>query len=373
MSKTDSKAESKADSKAESKVEEEWKPPFRGLTHVTGEPDTGKSTLCYTVPGVQPEEMCVLDDDLKTRGLAESLETAGHPFWKYVDLTTQFKELATNTKKAKPIDFYFFVNGIVQDILNQILHGERKQPKVLVFDNWSRMEPAIRSYSELVMSNISDLSPNQQKSMSRMTWPYTYDEYSRFLGELLKVAPMVFLTTHIKEKWNAPGVLVPKGQQPIVEKSVLRLWLRHNPDGPVPVGLVLKRIQKMEVTPTGLKPVNVLPRRINPCNWERIYYYMANPMGDRQPDPSEVPNDFEYSILDGTLTADQKNALKLAANQQNEEDSYTGDSQAAAQAEVEMAARAKELKTEQGMSLPDIVKQFNGAVTPAQVAKWLSN
>lgn len=340
-------------------------PPWRGLNHVTGEPDTGKTTFCLTVPGVKPGEIIFFDSDLKTRALAESFEKVGHPFWGYYDLTTLFKE----SGKQKPIDFYKMVMDKVDACLNRILRGDAVQPKVCVFDNWSPMETGIRSYSESIMSLISDLSPGQQKAMSQMTWSYTYEEYARVLGEFLKLAPMFFITTHVREKYLFPGVLEARGQRPLTEKSTFRVWLRHNPDGPAPIGLILKRIQRMMVTDESIKPVNVLPRRVKPLTWGRIFEYFDNPLGDAQPNPEEIPNDFELSILDGVLTADQKDALHSSVNKIKEE-AAAEEAESAAMADEQMRERARELKAE-GNSLPDIVKEFGGAVTPARVAEWL--
>jgi hypothetical protein len=73
---------------------------------------------------------------------------------------------------------------------------------------------------------------------------------------------------------------------------------------------VLKRLSRVTVN-GGIRAVNVLPRKINPCSWDRILEYWQNPIGDRQPEPSEIPNDFELSILDGVLTEDQKDVLHI--------------------------------------------------------------
>jgi hypothetical protein len=74
---------------------------------------------------------------------------------------------------------------------------------------------------------------------------------------------------------------------------------------------VLKRLSKVTVTESGITPINVLPRKVNPCTWKRILEYWEDPIGDRTPSDNEVPNDFEFSILDGVLTADQKDALHI--------------------------------------------------------------
>lgn len=348
--------------------DDKWVAPFSGLVHVTGEPDTGKTTFCLTIPGVKPKDTLFFDDDLKTRGLAAQLAGTKHAFWGYHDLTTEFKELKT----TKPIDFYRMLVARISTAKDQILEGTKPPLKAIVFDNWSRMEGGIRAYSESIMSNISDLTPGQQHAMSQMTWTYTYDEYARLLGELLTLAPMVFLTTHIREKWGSPGVLESRGQRPIIEKSTLRVWLRHNPDSPAPIGLILKRVHLMQPDDENdgqLQPINVFPRRIVPCTWAKLMGYFRDPVGDRKPTPDEMPNEFELSILDGTLTEDQKNALRLASKQQKDEDeTLLTDNEATADAE--MMARARQMKSE-GKTIPDIVAAFGGAVQPGKVAQWI--
>jgi hypothetical protein len=320
------------------------------------------------VPGVRPEDIIFFDDDLKTRAVATSFSRKGTPFWAYHDLVTEFKE----SGRTKPIDFYRMVMARVDEYHTEILEGRKPQPKAVIFDNWSRMETAIRAYSESIMSNISDLTPGQQKSMSQLTWTYTYEEYARVLGEIMKLAPMTFLTTHVKEKFMHPGVLESRGQRPIIEKSTFRVWLRHNPASPVPIGLVLKRIQRMEATVNGIEPVNVLPRKITPCNWATIYRYFDDPIGDRKPAEHEMPNEFELSILDGALTPDQKNALRVYADQvQSEKDAQLEEEKEAQDmAEAEMRSKVRAMKAD-GKSLPEIVKEFGGALSPGQVAGYL--
>ncbi len=81
--------------------------------------------------------------------------------------------------------------------------------------------------------------------------------------------------------------------------------------GPAPIGLLFKRLSKVEANENGIVPVNVLPRKVNPCTWGRILDYWNDPIGDREPSAEETPNDFELSILDGVLTEDQKDALRV--------------------------------------------------------------
>ena len=351
------------------KKEEKWIPPFRGLVHVTGEPDTGKTTFALTLKGVKPEHIIFFDADIKTQGLADEFELAGTPFLAYHNLTLDFKNLMIKGKK-KPEDYYHMIDDQVNGYIKQREDG-KINPRVAVFDGWTPIEAGIRAYSETIMQEISPYSQKQIKTMSRMTWSYTYEEYARFLTKILELAPMVFLTTHTKEKYESPGVLQTRGQRPITEKSTMRIWLRHNPDGPEPIGLILKRIQKMDVTEDGIQPISVLPRRIKPCTWKKIYEYFESPIGLREPTDEERPNHFELSILDGTLTDDQKEALKLARVRAEKDAKEEEELEEATQeAEDEMRVKIKELAAE-GKSLPEIVKFFEGSVAPPEVAQAL--
>ena len=60
----------------------------------------------------------------------------------------------------------------------------------------------------------------------------------------------------------------------------------------------------------------VVPRKVTPLVsersvWDAIWRYWENPVGDRPPTADETPNAFELSILDGTLTPDQRRTYNL--------------------------------------------------------------
>lgn len=280
--------------------------PVKGLVHVTGEPDTGKTTLALTVPGVQPSEIIFFDDDKKTQSIADSLKQSGTPFGYYINLSRE----TSGQKTQKPIDFWKLLNTHLEKAKSEVPNA-----KVLVFDNFDRSEAAIRAYSMSIMESISEMSAGQIKAMSQMTWAYTYNIYGQFLDQLNAIAPLVFVITHTRFQWirnTKTNILESKGQKPIVEKANLRIWTRHNAKNPAPIGLVLKRIQQMRVTPEGIQAINVLPRRLSPCTWEKIIWYLNNPVGDRPPTGDENLTPQDLSILDGELTEDQKDAWRIA-------------------------------------------------------------
>jgi hypothetical protein len=110
------------------------------------------------------------------------------------------------------------------------------------------------------------------------------------------------------------GKYVPDCKLPMVQKSLMRVYLRHNPDSPEPIGLILKRISRQVVTSDGIKIVSILPRKMKPFTWDKIRYYWENPVGNRPLEVDEKPDEYELSILDDTLTADQKEILKMQDN-----------------------------------------------------------
>jgi hypothetical protein len=331
-------------------------PLIKGLIHVTGEPDSGKTTFALS-SGTPPEKIVFLDADLKTQSIADQLRDSGAPLGVYHNLTREFEMLEGN--KRKPVDFYNYVMGIIDKI-------ETGKYSILIFDNWSHLEGGIRAKSMEQMSDISDLTWGQINKMQQLTWPATYRFYEGVLDRLLSIAPTVFLITHLKEKYignTATGLKDARGQRPVREKSSMRIWLRHNPDGPEPIGLVLKRPMRVSVVDGALKPISILPRRIKPCTWEKIAEYFESPIQNREPTEEETPNAFELSVLDGILTEDQKDVLRAAL--QDIEDRHESEAIEAAEFAGTLADRVAEL-TMQGKTILEISQELG--VSPAEVA-----
>lgn len=282
--------------------------PIIGLIHVTGQSDTGKSTFAYTA-GPSPNRIAFFDNDIKGKSVHADLN-----FGLYVNLVREF----TQGRDLKPIAFYRMVMRYLDEI-------EENQFDLIVFDNWTQMEGGINAYAEAHILEMSDLSAAQARGMSQLTWPAKRAEYARVLDAFLAKAPTVVITTHVKNKWVGKvrtEQMVPQCQMPLMEKSSLRLWLVHNPDSQAPIGLVLKRASKSywseELGKIKIDPI--LPRRIKPATWDKIGWYLENPIGDRALTPDEIPNEWELSILDGVLTADQKMMMELAMKGAGEEE-----------------------------------------------------
>jgi hypothetical protein len=273
--------------------------PITGLIHLTGEPDTGKTTFALTC-GFKPGEIAFFDDDLKTQAIADMLAEAKTPLGAYYNLT----KLSLGKKE---IDYH----NLVVDLITGLPKGKFK---CLIFDTWTRFE---NTFQPIVQSNpkrFKDYYSPMGAIKGAEIWKASFDYEAAVIDMMMGAAPLVILVTHLKDQSIGAvktGKEVPDCKKPVVEKSRIRLWLRHNPEGPEPIGLVLKRLSKVELGKDGLKAVNVLPRKLNPCTWSKLLEYWQNPIADRQPQESEKPNAFELSILDGVLTEDQKDVLHI--------------------------------------------------------------
>lgn len=300
------------------KNDEVWRPPLPGVSHVTGMNDSGKTTFCLTVPGVLPDDIAFFDFDGKSAGMAKSLEDDKHPFFYY-------ENTLVTLAKRKPLDVFNAIDTTVTK-----LKAKRSHIKVCIFDNWApSMEEALREKGMSILDQISNVSAAQAKAISQITWPATKRFYAQWLQSIADWADMVFIITQTKAyqvgQTKVPGVYEARGQDVLTQLPVFRVWLlSSNEHAGAPDGLVMKRIKKNLVTPAGITPVNILPPRLTPCTWAKIYEYMENPVANRKLFPHEIPSPWEATLVGGEYLPDQKMAIQaameLAKSQQSEEE-----------------------------------------------------
>lgn len=313
-----------------------FKNPVTGLIHVTGEHDVGKTVFALSC-GAQPSRIAFFDDDIKGRNTVNQLKSQGFDFGLYVDLIEELsgkKEVEVNTR--------------AMSLIESIQPGKFD---CIVFDTWTKIGA---SFFYVVKKNPDRYkefyAPNGQIKNGEIAKAGTVLE-AKAIDDLLKKAPMVVLITHLRDEYagNKPtGRKVPDAKKTLDEKSNFRVWLRHNPDGAAPIGLILKRPVKMAVTSKGIVPVNVLPRKIKPFTWERVINFWENPIGDRPLTDDEKPDAYELGILDGILTEDQKNILRLAVLDAEKE-----------QAELRMESSLSSMATTQSIDLSDDEKAMS--------------
>lgn len=339
------------------------KNPITGIIHVTGEPDTGKTDFALSC-GYQPSEMFIVDDDIKTRA---SLERAAGPadvnelfpmYFDFIKLTEGRRELETH--------------AIGLDLIDKAI---ALQPKVFIWDTWTRFAKTCHPFVVKNAEKFREFWSHMGTIKGGEQWAAAFQYEAMLYQKLLKAAPLVILVTHLKDdRLNGvkTGKQIPDAQRPLLQKATLRLFLRHNAQSAAPVGLVLKRLEKWVITEEeGMQPISVLPRRLQPCTWKKIREYWENPLGDRAPTEEETPNAFELSILDGTLTQDQKDIFKAGLLHPDEESAGV-DNPLAPDTRI---AEARALK-EEGKTNLQIAKalsdKYNKRVMPTEVVKWLN-
>ena len=336
------------------------KNPVTGLVHVTGDHDTGKTLFALTC-GVEPQRIAFLDGDVKGRATVKQIGEKNFGL---------YRDLVAEGDGMREVEFHEHCLGIIGD-----LGLDKKKYDAIVWDNWTPLaktcHPFVVAHPQLFKLSWSPMGLIKGAEM----WGESFTYEGEILDRLLHVAPLVIVTTHLKahrvqvtdNKSVLTGKQIPDCSKAVVEKANFRVWLRHNPSGsPAPVGLVLKRLAKYSVGPSGgLVAVNVLPRRLSPCTWERVWEYWANPMGDRAPTEGEVPNEFELSILDGTLTADQKDVLHAGLKGLESESEATVEPSENGHKQTETVdentARAKAMKAN-GSTLGEIAAALGEAI-----------
>jgi hypothetical protein len=310
---------------------------FKGIVHVSGELDTGKTMFAFSC-GAQPEDIAFIDDDIKGASVVDQIESQKKKLGFYRNLYDASSGLT---------ELKFFDKGIeiISDMEKEV--EKRKKPfDAIIWDTWARFEGMFHPYVVTYPQKFRQYwSPNGVIKGAEQ-WKASFNLESEILNRLQKVGKLVILTSHLKPETipggKKTGKFIPDCKQPVAQKSLLRVYLRHNPDGPYPIGLILKRISRQVVGDKGIEIVSVLPRKMKPFTWERIRWYWDNPIGDRPLDANEKPDEYELSILDGTLTEDQKYILHSQPDVVPEEE----EAPLAVNATPEVISRVKELKAQ---------------------------
>ena len=351
---------------------------LRGLIEITGGIGTGKTSAALEC-GVQPEEIGILDDDVKGRATIEEFReryrAKNRDFGGYFDLV----ELGRGKTLIQ------FHQAYLNLIDREITSGRFR---VLICDTWTRFGKTCRHYVNRNQAEFREpgtfskgggWADHPRIRGAEVNQEGTLYE-AQILSDLLSRVETVFVIAHLKTKYvnNQPT----SAETPAVSKAVtrlarMRIWTRHNPHGGgIPVGLLLKRPSWKVITDRGLRTINPLPRKLTPnvhlvegeqpndeSLWDTIARYTEHPIGNRQPLSEETPNAFELGILDDTLTADQKInlrlALRVAAGEAAQEDKATVAVAApipAAPISPDVLARVKSLKAD-GKSLLAISKE----------------
>jgi hypothetical protein len=275
---------------------------FDGLGMITGFRDSGKSLFALT-HGTRLDLIHYLDHDIKTGQVLEQLGGTSQ--------IGSYHNLLASRAKMTELAFHDYCRSIIAAI-------PVNRDQAIIWDNFTPFEETC--YPKLMLdpnkykqswAPLGSIKGAQQHAAASLI---TQD----LIDEMLMKAGSVWIIYHLKYL-NKAGVntdkLIPRApaSSPVIEKANFVVWTMVGPSGGAPIGLIIKRPAKMELTDTGIpKVTNVFPRRVFPCTWEKLAWYWANPFGEKVPEKDERPSEFELSILDNNLTADQRRAFELA-------------------------------------------------------------
>jgi len=319
---------------------------FKGLVHVTGEHDTGKTTFALEA-GPTPEKIVIFDHDLKADSVVKQMKAAGSPFAQYHDL------VRLNADKVE-LEFH----EACLKLIDQIPQGTQ----LVIWDNWTPFENTHHPYVEAFPAKFRKRWSPMGRIKGAQMWQESYEYAAQIINRILARTDMFILTTHLKAYYlnNVDtGKKIPACKKVIEEKSLLRVWLRHNPFDARPSGVILKRIGRPEITEEGIKITNILPRRMPICTWQEIRRFWKEPFDDSIRDEEFIPSRDELALIEGVLTPDNikiyeagVKALELIPPEEEEEEGAEE-----AESEIILALRAV-LDEAPDLAVPKIRKKL---------------
>ena len=329
-----------------------------GIVNITGEHDTGKTSLGLEC-GAHTSRILLVDNDEKSREMAK-------------EQGIDYRDLVELGKGKRELEFH----QVCLELIDAI---QPDKYDAIIWDTWTSFAKTCHAYVlkhptkfKLNWSGKGNIKGSQQ-------WLEARRYEAEILHRLQQLVPFVGIVTHLRPRYVnkvATEKEEPACSEALVCVSNFRIWLRHNPNSPVPIGLVLKRIDRKIMTERGLRTRCILPRKITPLSdeeslWDSIARYFADPIGQRAPTEDETPNEFELSILDGTLTPDQKHTLNLTLRARTVGRMPSPSVEVAERNSIDVAiiARARELHRsgrsfaaiahETGLSVPQIIEICN--------------
>lgn len=316
--------------------------PINGIVAIISNYGVGKTTFALEC-GYQPGEIAFINDDVKTTGLESQFKT-------YVNLVEA-------TGKMKVLDFHQYCLDLIEKL---------PEHKCIIWDTWTQFQGTFPAYVKANPNQFRE--SNQYSPKGSMKVGEQYQDAYRYEGMILTYlknkCDLLVITFHLKQAYEN-NVAIPDKFRPGHDKGIekyadLRIWLTPNPDSQVPIGLVLKNISRRQVTKQGIRTQQVLPLRIPRCNWENILEYWEKPIGDRELSQNEKPNAFELSLIEGTLTPEDKRlyeaSIGLVQNHQKAEN------------QEQVAAIKSHLAELNGLPIPLRVARIKQAIESGELA-----
>jgi hypothetical protein len=211
----------------------------------------------------------------------------------------KYHDLLVETVDKNEVQYYAHVLNVVKNLSGGL--------DILVLDNAKQLFNAAHSYLLANKSKYRATMRGSGEIVGGLEWQEVREHLLPEMYALMRSkARLVVIITHEREQ-NIGGVktgLMTAAADPSLRKAaspIIRLT-RSRDGHPAPVGLVIKNIGKL----VDNEIIRVLPPRIPHCTWKTIKAYLADPVGNRELTDDETPNEFEISLITGSLTAEQK-------------------------------------------------------------------
>lgn len=279
-----------------------------GAIEITGPHDVGKTSMALEC-GAPPSKIAFFDIDVKGRATISPIMSS---FGIYCDLLELWKNCKREYERL-PL-FQTFLADIDPGVYD-----------TMIFDTWTPIGRACREYVVKYPQEFRDKYTGTSAMINGQYSTVGRQIEERIITDCLMKVQQVILVCHLADDWSRgvrTGKQIPDNSSTLDRVCNMRIWLRHNPLGiGVPVGLVLKRLSTKIVVDDQIRTVNILPRKLVPrpgeeSLWDTIRRYVFEPVGNRALELYEQPDQFELSILDGTLTEEEKLTMEIYKMQQ---------------------------------------------------------
>lgn len=280
--------------------------PYRGIIEITGDHNTGK-TIAALQTSNNMKDIVFVDDDVKGDGTVRQMKEAGMEFDEYINLGTERLKLG-NTPTADEL-----LSEIVLPTIQKI---KAKKRKIIVWDTWRIVYQSARGHVERNKSrynNVVDFTRGTAPMIQGLISKVARMIERKQLMELKEVCDLLIITHHIKDNYVSNVLVgkIPESSANFDEICNMRVWLRKNVGGKVPIVLFLKT-PNIPVTKKGkLIFTDIVPPKITPIKgeesiWDAIHRYELEPVDGRELRQDELPNPEELAAISGTLTDEQR-------------------------------------------------------------------
>ncbi len=330
-------------------------PDMKGVMFISGYRGKGKTFLAAHAEF--PQNIVFFDfDEGKTEGLHNQLDFG------------YYKPVEENQPLLRADMFFDEVENMPQDKFT-----------VAIIDNVSPLEKAlqavvyrdVKKYSDIYGYNAQDIITDHYGKARGIMNDLIGDAITKPLHA--KGVKLIIVTSHVKDKYKAPGKMVIQGRDRWQDLSILTLILGNGDNPPIPSAIVQKEalgkmvfidkamdineetiqaIMRGEVASHTITPR--LPARLPEATWQAIRQYLYEPANLKDPAKGEKLVSDEVEPFSERLSQEQI-AYQLGMMEQEKEER---DQQLVADLMVKQS-QEKAIKKY-------IAKHLNGAIGPAK-------